>query len=114
MKVLALVSALTLLLPIIGYAYAQEGTIDRTVTMQITNTKTGSVKTKVWNITSWTFGDRPIDVSDVLLKKIERIYNTKSFRFTLQNNFFEAEWLHFEVRIAGTPLVGTGLDIKFV
>lgn len=83
------------------------------VTLKITNTKTGSVTTKVWNLTLWTFGEQHIDVSDILLK-IRTIYNTRTFAFTLTDETFKGRWLHFDGELIGTHLVGRGLTVKFI
>jgi phage major head subunit gpT-like protein len=112
---IALIVAFALLSPLVlQQVNAQEGTVDRTVIMKITNKKTGIVHTKTWYLTSWTFGERPIEVSDNMLRKIHNIYHTDSFDFTLNDKVFRSEWLHFGIEMTGSPLVGKGLSIKFV
>lgn len=98
----------------VGHAYGQMITHERTITLKITNTKTNDVKTIVWKLTGYTFGERPIDVDNIMLTKIKRIYNADSFSFTLNNKAFHGQWLHFNVELIGTPLVGKGLTIRFV
>lgn len=111
---IALVAITVLLLPIAYQIDSHALTIERTVTLKVTNTNTGSVQTKVWNLTDYTFGERNIDVSHVLLSKIKRVYHSDAFAFTFQNKVFEGEWMHFDVELIGTPLVGKGLNIKFI
>lgn len=112
---LAVVAAAALLLPLVlVQAHAQMMTHDLTVTLKVTNTKTGSVQTKVWKPKPYTFGDRPIDVPDFTLKKIMKSFNTDNFAFTFTHKQFEGEWMHFKVEMVGTPLVGTGLSVKFM
>lgn len=107
----AVLAITSLLLPIIlNHAYAQSMTHERTVTLKITDTRNGNVAKKEWNLTGYTFGERNIDVSNNMLNKIKRIYNTDSFSFTLQNKTFMGEWLHYKIELIGTPLVGKGLD----
>jgi hypothetical protein len=84
------------------------------VIMKITSKKTGIIHTKTWDLTSWTFGERPIDVSGNMLQKIRKIYHTDSFDFTLSDKVFRSEWLHFNIEMTGSPLVGKGLSVKFV
>lgn len=87
---------------------------ERTLTLNIMNTKTGIITTRMWNFTLYTFGERNVDVSDTMLKKIESIFYTDSFSFTLQNKAFTGKWLHFDVELIGTPPVGSGMDVKFI
>lgn len=111
---LALVAIAVLLLPLVYQIDSNALTVERTVTLKVTNTKTGSVQTKVWDLTGYTFGERNIDVSHASLTKIKRVYHSDSFAFTLQNKVFEGEWLHFKVELSGTSPVGKGLNIKFI
>lgn len=114
-RMLAILAIGALLLPIIlNLAYAQMITHERTVTLKITDTRNGKVATKEWNLTGYTFGERNIDVSNNMLNKIKKIYNTDSFSFTLQKKTFMGEWLHYKVELIGTPLVGKGLKVKFI
>lgn len=116
MKVVAALTIASLLLIPLAFeaAYSQSGTFERSVTLKITDTRTGDVRTKVWTISTWTFGDRPIDVTDILLDKIQTVYSTDSFKFTLENKVFKGKWLVFEVELIANPLVGKGLDIRFM
>ncbi len=112
---IAALSIATLLLPLLlEQAYSQQGIIERSVTLKITNSKNGAVITKVWNITGYTFGEKSIDVSDRMLKKIKHIFNTDSFSFTYENKVFKGKWLYYKAELIGTPLVGKGLTIKFM
>ena len=113
-RLLALVAIAMLLLPVVYQIDSHALTIERTVTLKVTNTKTGSVQTKVWDLTDYTFGERNIDVSHASLSKIKRVYHSDSFAFTFQNKVFEGKWMHFTVELSGTPLVGKGLNIKFI
>lgn len=113
-ELLALIAIVTLLPLIVHQAYSQQGTPERTITFKITNTKTGTVTTKVWSMTGHTFGERFVDVPDFTANKIKRSFYTDSFSFTQQNHFFVGKWLHFDVEMIGTPLVGTGLTVKFI
>lgn len=113
-RLLALVAITVLLLPLVYQIDSHALTIERTVTLKVTNTKTGSVQTKVWDLTGYTFGERNIDTSHALLTKIKRVYHSDSFAFTLQNKVFEGKWLHFKVELTGTPPVGKGMNIKFI
>jgi hypothetical protein len=99
----------------VNQAYSQEGKVDLSVTMKVTNMNTGTVKTKVWNLSAYTFEQKiPIEVSDFKLDKIMKIYGTDSFTFTLDNKEFGGKWLHFKVELIGTPLAGRILDIRFI
>ena len=112
---IAVVALATLLLPLIlTQANAQMITHERSVTLKVTNTKTNTVTTKVWKLTGYTFGERPLDINDVTVSKIKRALHTDSFSFTLHNKVFEGKWLHFNVELIGTPLIGQGLKIKFL
>jgi len=112
----AAIAITTLILPIIlVQAYAQEGRIERSLTLKVTNTKTDTVQMRVWNLTAYTFEQNiPIDVPQFQVKKIKKIYGTDTFSFTLQNKVFEGEWLHFKVEVIGTPVVGKGLRVQFI
>lgn len=114
-KLFAMIAIATLLLPLVLSAEAQEGVQERSVMLKVTNTKTGTVHTRVWDLSAYTFEQKiPIDVPDFRANKIKRIYGTDSFSFTLQNDVFEEHWLHFKVELIGTPVVGKGLRVQFV
>jgi len=112
---IAAVALAVLLLPfILNQANAQMITHERSVTLKVTNTKTNTITTKVWKLTGYTFGERPLDISDITVSKIKRALHTDSFSFTLHNRSFDGKWLHYNVELIGTPLVGQGLKIKFL
>ncbi len=114
-RLISVVAIATLLLPLIlEHAYSEMQTNERSVTLKITNTKTGIVHTKDWKLTGYSFGKKPIDVPDFTLKKIKNAFNTNSFSFTLHDEVFKGKWLHFNLELIGTPLVGQGLSIKFI
>lgn len=115
-RLIATIAIATLLLPLIlVHAYSDTGSVERGVMLKITNTKTGFVKTTVWNLKGYTFQQTPIKVSDSAVKKIKQIFGTDSFSFTLHNNVFQGKWLHFKVELVGkTILPGKGITIKFV
>lgn len=112
----AAIAISTLLLPlIIDHADSQQGNPERNVMLKVTNTKTDTVRTRVWDLSAYTFEQKvPIDVPDFKVKKIKHIFGSDSFSFTLQDRVFEGEWLHFEVELIGTPTVGKGLSVQFV
>ncbi len=95
--------------------YEETRKLGSSVTLKVTNTKTDTVTTRVWDLSAYTFEeDIPLDVPSFKLKKIQRIFGTDSFDFTLQNKVFETKWLHFEVELIGTPVVGKGLSVQFI
>ncbi len=113
--VISVIAITTLLLPLIlEHAYSEMRTYEHSVTLKITNTKTGVVHTKDWKMTGYSFGKKPIDVPDFTLKKIKNAFNASSFSFTLHNKVFEGKWLYFKLELIGTPLVGKGLTVKFI
>ena len=116
MKTLIAVFAITvLLLPLALNAEAQKGGHELSVTLKVTNTKTGEVRTKTWDMKSYTFTNKiPIDVPDYRLKKISRIFGTDTFAFTVQDPAYRGEWLHFKVELVGTVLIGKSLSVRFV
>jgi hypothetical protein len=105
-----------LFLPLIlQQGYSDIGPYERTLTLKITNTKTGDVKTKVWNFKEWTFQEPSVDVSDFMVKKMKKVFNTETFSFSLSSKVYEGEWLHFKVELTETPiLLGRGFTVKFV
>ncbi len=113
---IALIAIITLSLPpILNQAYSDVLQQERSVTLKITNTKTGIVKTTVWNIKDYTFQKATIDVSDLMVKKIKKIFGTESFSFGLNKKTVERNWLHFKVELMGKPMiVGKGWTIMFV
>jgi len=115
-RLFAAIAIATLLLPaIIDQTDAQEGKYERSVMLKVTNTKTGDVQMKVWDLTAYTFEmNVSIDVPSYKLKKVNQIFGTNSFSFTQQNKVFEGEWIHFKVELIGTPLVGRGLSVQFI
>lgn len=116
MQGLALVAIATLVLPLLlDQVDAQTGKLERSVTMNVTNKKTGITQSKVWDLSAYTFETNvPIDVPNFQVRKIKQTFGTDSFSFTLQTKSFEGQWLHFTIEILGTPPVGRGLSVKFV
>jgi len=116
MKTLIVVFAITvLLLPLALNAEAQKGGHELSVTLKVTNTKNGEIRTKVWDIKAHTFTNKiPIDVPDYTLKKIMRAYGTNTFVFNIQNPAYNGKWLHFKAEIEGTVLIGKNLSVRFV
>lgn len=114
-RLFAVVAITALLLPVIlDHVDAQSGKYERSVTLKVTDTKTGAVHTKVWDLSAYTYEQKiPIDVPQFKVKKIKQIFGTDTFSFTLQNKVFEGKWLHFKVEVVGTPLVGKGLSVRF-
>ncbi len=112
----ATITIATLLLPsILVHAYSDTGSVERSVMLKVTNTKTGLVKTSVWNLKGYTFQHTPIKVSDSAVKKIKQIFGSDSFSFTLHNKAFQGKWLHFNVELVGNNILpGKRLTIKFV
>ena len=105
----------TLLLPVIlDQGYAQEETFEKSLTLEVTNTKTGAVKTRVWDLSTYSFEQVvSVDVPKFRVSKMKQAFGTDKFRFTLQNKVLEADWVHFEVKLTGTPTVGKGLRVQF-
>lgn len=116
MKSLIVMFAIAILLLLLALrAEAQEGARELTVTLKVTNTKTGTVHTRAWDLDSYTFQDKiPINVPDFKVKKIKSIFGSNTFTFTLNNKAFEGHWLHFDVELSGTIVVGKGLSVRFV
>ncbi len=110
---IALIAIITLSLPLIlNQAYSDILQQERSVTLKITNTKTGIVKTIEWNIKDYTFQKATIDVSDLMVKKI---FGTESFSFGLNKKTVERNWLPFKVELIGKPMiVGKEWTIMFV
>ncbi len=107
----------TLLLPLILYhVYAQTESYERTVTLKITNTKTGVVHTRSWDLRGWVFEpNAPIELPGSEVKKMKKIFGADSFFFRMDHNVFEGKWLYFNVEIVGVPpLIGTSWSIQFV
>lgn len=99
----------------IHQSYAQEGSIDRSLTLQVTDTRTGIVRTQVWDLSAYTFEQVIVlDVPDYRVDKIDRIYGTDSLSFTLDRKVISGEWLSFEVDLIGTPIVGKRLRVQFI
>jgi len=114
-RIVVIVAISILLLPLIlNRADAQMITHERNLTLKVSNSKSDAFHTKVWKLTGYTFGERNIDVSDILLSKIKRTYHTDTFTFTLNNKVFQEQWLHFKVELIGTPLVGKGMTVRFI
>ncbi len=113
---IALIAIVTLSLPLIlNQAYSEVLQHERSVTLKITNTKTGIVKTTEWNIKDYTFQKTNIDVSDFMVKKIKKIFGTDSFSFALNKKAVERKWLHFDLELTGKPIiVGKEWNMKFV
>ena len=105
----------TLLLPVIlDQGYAQEETPAKSLTLEVTNTKTGAVSTRVWDLSTYSFEQVvSVDVPEFRVSKIKQVFGTDTFSFALQNKVLEADWLHFEVKLSGTPTVGKGLKVQF-
>lgn len=115
-RLMAITSIGALLLPLtFSHAYADIGPYERVLILEITNMKTGEVKTKAWNFKGWTFQKPQIDVPDYTLKKIKSGFYTNTFSFSLSSESYEGQWMHFKLKMIQTPiLVGRGFTAQFV
>jgi hypothetical protein len=115
-RLVAITSIGALLLPLtFSNAFADIGPYERVLILEITNMKTGEVKTKAWNFKGWTFLKPQIDVPDYTLKKIKRSFYTDTFSFSLSSESYEGQWMHFKLKMIQTPiLVGRGFTTQFV
>ncbi len=115
-KLSVMIAITVLILPFVHeQASAQVGKQEMMVLLKVTNTKTQTVHVTEWDLAAYQFEENiPVDVPDFRLSKLKRIFGTDSFTFTYQKKVIEANWIHFEVELSGTPSVGEVLSIRFV
>lgn len=98
------VITLTIVLGTIGMTPQPQANADfgtTTVLMNITNTKTNTVKTLEWGADRYQFEENfAVNVDDLKEKKIKQIFGTNEFVFTWQFHEYQTEWYHFKVNIA--------------
>lgn len=116
-KLLTIIAIVALMLPIALaiQADAQSSKADLKVWLKVVNTKTGTERVTEWELGAYQFEENiPIDVPAFKVAKIMKIFDTDSFAFTFQDKVRKGSWLHFDVELSGTPVIGEVLTIKFV
>ena len=116
-RLLAVLAIGALILPVAlaAQANSQSEKTELKVWLKVTNTKTGTVHTAEWVLGAYQFENNiPIDVPDFKVAKMKKIFSTDAFTFTFQKKVHQGSWLHFEVELGGTPVIGEVLSIKFV
>jgi len=116
-KLLTIIAIVALILPIAlaVQADAQSSKADLKVWLKVVNTKTGAERVTEWKLGAYQFEENiPIDVPAFKVAKIKKIFDTDSFAFTFQDKVRKGSWLHFDVELSGTPVIGEVLTIRFV
>jgi hypothetical protein len=116
-KLLTIIAIVALMLPIALaiQADAQSSKADLKVWLKVVNTKTGTERVTEWDLGAYQFEENiPIDVPAFKVAKIKKIFDSDSFAFTFQDKVRKGSWLHFDVELSGTPVIGEVLTIKFV
>ena len=116
-KLLAIIAIVALILPIALalQADAQSSKTDLKVWLKVVNTKTGTERVTEWKLGAYQFEENiPIDVPAFKVAKIKKIFDSDSFAFTFQDKIRKGSWLHFDVELSGTPVIGEVLTIRFV
>jgi len=109
------IGALILPIALAAQADAQSSKADLKVWLKVVNTKTGTEHVTEWKLGAYQFEENiPIDVPAFKVAKITKIFDTDSFAFTFQDKVRKGSWLHFDVELSGTPVIGEVLTIKFV
>jgi hypothetical protein len=116
-KLLTIIAIVALILPIALAVQvdAQSSKADLKVWLKVVNTKTGTESVTEWKLGAYQFEENiPIDVPAFKVAKIKKIFDTDSFAFTFQDKVRKGSWLHFDVELSGTPVIGEVLTIRFV
>jgi hypothetical protein len=115
-KLLTIITIVALMLPIALTIQADaQSKADLKVWLKVVNTKTGTERVTEWELGAYQFEENiPIDVPAFKVSKIKKIFDTDSFAFTFQDKVRKGSWLHFDVELSGTPVIGEVLTIKFV
>lgn len=114
-KVLAIIALVILVGSVVVLPQVSAERGQSKVSMTITNTKTGTVKTLEWTAAKYDYEKNiSIDVDDIKLKKLKQIFDTAKFSFAWQTRVHEAMWYHFKVSIEANPTVGSNLQVTFI
>jgi hypothetical protein len=115
-KLLTIVAFVALMLPVTLAIQADaQSKADLKVWLKVVNTKTGTERVTEWKLGAYQFEENiPIDVPAFKVAKIKKIFDTDSFAFTFQDKVRKGSWLHFDVELSGTPVIGEVLTVRFV
>ncbi|GEM_PF-1415875 len=115
-KLLTIIAIVALMLPITLAIQADaQSKADLKVWLKVVNTKTGTERVTEWDLGAYQFEENiPIDVPAFKVAKIKKIFDSDSFAFTFQDKVRKGSWLHFDVELTGTPVIGEVLTIRFV